>query len=119
MGAASFADSYNVNSTSTTIITGLGSDVATYLAISITKYATTITSNTATFNASFAVAPAPLSATSVSSFTFFVNGQLIDTNSIVSFVDNGNGTCTLTVDPNNLQFSLDNNDQVIAIGKFA
>jgi hypothetical protein len=117
MGGASAVDSYNVNVTNTTV--GAGSDAVTYLGISLTKYASTITSNTATFNASFLSAPSPLPSTSVSNFTFFVNGQLVDSNSITSFVDNGNGTCTLTVNVTNLQYSFETDDQIIAVGKFA
>jgi hypothetical protein len=116
MGGASFADSYNVNVT--TISTGVTTDVSIYLATSKTKYASTITTNAATFDASFLTAPAPLSATDKNSFTYFVNGQLADTNSVISFVDNGNGTCTLTVDTSLLGYSLEADDQVIAIGKF-
>jgi hypothetical protein len=117
MGGASISDSYNVNLTNITI--GTGGDAVTYLGVSLTKYASTITSNTATFNASFLTAPIPLPATSVSNFTFFVNGQLVDSNSITSFVDNGNGTCTLTVNTTNLQYSFESDDQIIAVGKFA
>ena len=117
MGGASISDSYNVNLTNITI--GTGGDAVTYLGVSLTKYASTITSNTATFNASFLTAPAPLPATSVSNFTFFVNGQLVDSNSITSFVDNGGGTCTLTVNTTNLQYSFESDDQIIAVGKFA
>ena len=117
MGGASISDSYNVNLTNITI--GTGGDAVTYLGVSLTKYASTITSNTATFNASFLTAPSPLPATSVSNFTFFVNGQLVDSNSITSFVDNGGGTCTLTVNTTNLQYSFESDDQIIAVGKFA
>jgi len=117
MGGASAVDSYNVNVTNTTI--GVGNDAVTYLGVSLTKYASTITTNTATFNASFLAAPSPLPSTSVTNFTFFVNGQLVDSNSITSFVDNGGGTCTLTLNTTNLGYSLESDDQVLAIGKFA
>jgi hypothetical protein len=116
MGGASISDSYNVNVTSVT--TGVTSDVSVYLATSKTKYASTITANIATFSAAFLEAPSPLSATDKNSFTYFVNGQLVDINSVTSFVDNGNGTCTLTVDNNLLGYTLISTDQVIAIGKF-
>lgn len=117
MGAASAVDSYNVNITNTTV--ALNTELATYLGVSITKYAVTITSNTAIFNGSFLTAPSPLPATSVANFNFFVNGQYVDSNAITSFVDNGNGTCTLTVNTTNLEYSLESTDQVIAVGKFA
>lgn len=116
MGGASISDSYNVNVTN--ITAGVTNDVSIYLATSKTKYASTITTNSATFSAAFLVAPLPLSATDRTSFTYFVNGQLVDINSVTDFVDNGNGTCTLTVDTNLLGYTLISTDQVIAIGKF-
>ena len=118
MGGASAVDSYNVNITTQQTV-DINTSVLTYLETSITKYASTITTNTAIFNASFLSAPSPLPSTSVSNFTFFVNGQLVDSNSITSFVDNGNGTCTLTVNVTNLQYSFETDDQIIAVGKFA
>jgi hypothetical protein len=116
MGGTSFADSYNVNITN--ISTGVTNDVSIYLATSKTKYASTVTTDTAIFNASFLAAPSPLSATDKNSFTYFVNGQLVDINSVTSFIDNNDGTCTLTVDTNQLQYTLVLTDQVIVIGKF-
>jgi hypothetical protein len=127
MGGASISDSYNVNVT-TQISTTIDTSVLTYMETSKTKYAVSFTNNTATFNASFLTAPSPLPATSVSNFTFFLNGQLIDASSIVSFIDNGDGTCTLTIDPVQLgaggspiNFGSEGGvaDQIIAIGKFA
>jgi hypothetical protein len=116
MGGASISDSYNVNITN--VLVNLSANVATYLGISKTKYASTVTTNTATFTAAFLAAPAPLPATDKTSFTYFVNGQLVDINSVIDFVDNGNGTCTLTVDTSLLGYILISTDQVIAIGKF-
>jgi len=117
MGGASISDSYNVNITSTSS-GGVTSDVSIYLATSETKYAATITTNTAIFNAAFLAAPSPLPPTSKSNFTFFVNGQLVDINSVTSFTDNNNGTCTLVVDTDNLDYTLESDDQILAIGKF-
>ena len=117
MGAASFADSYNMNVTTQQSV-DIDAAVLAYLNTNKTKYATTITSNTATFTGTFNSAPSPLPATSISNFTFFVNGQLVDSGSVTSFVDNGGGTCTLTVNTTNLQYSLESDDQVIAVGKF-
>lgn len=121
-------------STSTTIFEGgsnvsnisnnytiIGSSIdTTYLGTSITKTATTITTNTAIFNAAF-LQPAngsSLPATSVNNFTFYVNGIYIPITSITSFVDNGSGTCTLTVNTTNLGYNLESTDEIIAIGKF-
>ena len=117
MGAASFADSYNTNITTQQAIS-VDTTVITYLETNKTKYATVITTNTARFNGTFLAAPSPLPATSAANFTFFVNGQLVDSNSVTSFIDNGNGTCTLTVNTANLGYSFESDDQIIAIGKF-
>ena len=116
MGGASISDSYNVNITN--ISAGVTTDVSIYLSTSKTKYASTVTTNTATFSAAFLVAPSPLSPTDKTSFTYFVNGQLVDINSVTDFVDNGNGTCTLTINTGLLQYTLVSTDQVIVIGKF-
>jgi hypothetical protein len=101
--------------------TVIGSSIDTnYLGASITKTAVTITTNTAIFNAAF-IQPAngsSLPATSVSNFTFYVNGIYIPITNITSFVDNGSGTCTLTVNTTNLGYNLESTDEIVAIGKF-
>jgi len=116
MGGASISDSYNVNITN--IAAGVTNEVSIYLSTSKTKYASTVTTNTATFSAAFLAAPLPLSPTDKTSFTYFVNGQLVDINSVTDFIDNGNGTCTLTINTGLLQYTLVSTDQVIIIGKF-
>jgi hypothetical protein len=117
MGAASAVDSYNVNVVTTQTV-NIDINVLIYLETNNTRYAVGITANTATFSATFLTAPSPLPSTSAANFTFFVNGQLVDVNSITSFIDNGNGTCTLTLSNAQLGYTLVSTDQVIAIGKF-
>jgi hypothetical protein len=115
MGAAvGVADSYNVNVT----YNGVSEAAATYLNTNKTVLATTITTSTATFPNGFLTAPSPLPATSVTNFTFFVNGQLIEPTAITSFVNNGL-TSTLIVNTTELGFSLSATDEVVGIGKFA
>ena len=75
--------------------------------------------NTALFTATWLDAPSGLPTTTVSSFTFFINGTYVEPSAITSFVQNGNGTCTLTLDVGNLGFTLIAADEVVAIGKFA
>jgi hypothetical protein len=116
MGGASISDSYNVNITN--ISAGVTNEVSIYLSTSKSKYANTVTTNTATFSAAFLPAPLPLPPTDKNSFTYFVNGQLVDINSVTDFVDNENGTCTLTINTGLLQYTLVSTDQVIIIGKF-
>jgi len=119
MGGASISDSYNVNVTTQQTV-DIDTAVLTYIQTNTTKYtpASNITANTAVILGSFLAAPPPLPATSAANFTFFVNGQLVDSNSVTSFVDNGNGTCTLTVNTGLLQYTFVSTDQIIAIGKF-
>jgi hypothetical protein len=38
---------------------------------------------------------------------------------VVSFIDNGGGTCTLTIDNNGIGYGLEATDEVVAVGKFA
>lgn len=117
MGASSAVDSYNI-SVLNQIAATIDNSVLTYLETNTTKYAVTITANIAIFSAIFLTAPSPLPSTSAVNFTFFVNGQLVDINSIINFIDNGNGTCTLTLNTTQLGYTLISTDQVIAIGKF-
>jgi hypothetical protein len=116
MGSYSPIDSYNVNVTS---VVNIDTSTLTYLITNKPASATSITSNTATFNGSFLTAPNNLPPTSVINFSFFVNGQYVEANAITSFVDNGNGTCTLAVNTAILQYEFESSDEITAIGKFA
>jgi hypothetical protein len=90
-----------------------------YLNTNTSKLATSISiPNTATFTGSFLVAPNQLPVTSISNFQFFVNGQLVEPMALVSFIDNGNGTCTLVINPSELGYTLAPSDEIVAIGKF-
>jgi hypothetical protein len=116
-GIANIFDSQNV----TNIInnnTVIDPAALIYLNVNKAVTATTVASNTAIFNASFYVAPSSLPDTNKNSFTYFVNGQLIEPAAITTFVDNNNGTCTLTINTTELGFTLVNTDEVVAIGKF-
>jgi hypothetical protein len=90
----------------------------TYL--SINKVVTGIFSSPTTivFPNGWEPAPAPLPATSLDSFTFFVNGQYVEKDAIVSFTE-VSGTSVLVIDPNVLQFSFDESDLVLGVGKFS
>jgi len=54
----------------------------------------------------------------VLNFIFFINGQYVEPLAITSFVDNGNGTCTLVLNLAQLGFNLIAADEIVAIGKF-
>lgn len=101
-------------------ITNIGSadsGVLTYLNTNKTVTGIYVSSNTVTFPNGFLLAPNPLPSTGISNFTFFVNGQYIESTSIVSFTDNV-FTSTLVLNTTALQFELDSSDVIIGIGKF-
>jgi hypothetical protein len=117
-GLSKIIDSPNIVNN---IING-GADINTLIYINTSKAlqaATINVPNGAIFNGAFLTAPSGLPATSVASFSYYINGQLIEPNAITTFVDNGNGTCTLTLNTTNLGFTLQSTDEVVAIGKFA
>jgi hypothetical protein len=101
-------------------VQGASAEDNTYLGIMVNKTAVSSTSNTATFNASFAQpgANSTLPPTSKLNFTFYVNGVFVSMDYITSFVDNGNGTCTLTLDTNGVGYELESTDEITAVGKF-
>jgi hypothetical protein len=115
---ANIFDSQNITNV-TNNITNIGSEALVYLSVNKAIATSTVTSNTAIFNASFYTAPSGLPDTSKNSFTYFINGQLIEPAAITTFVDNNNGTCTLTINTTELGFTLVGTDEVVAIGKFA
>lgn len=101
------------------ITTTVDNSVVVYLGTNRALSANPINTNTVIFNpATFLAAPAPLPATDRTSFTYFINGQLIEPAAVSNFIDNGNDTCTLTVDVGQLGFTLATSDEVVAIGKF-
>ena len=117
-GLSSIIDSPNVVNNITQ--GGVDTNTLIYLNTSKAIQATTVSApNGATFSGAFLTAPSGLPATSATSFSYYVNGQLIEPNAITTFIDNGNGTCTLTVNTTNLGFTLQSTDEVVAIGKFA
>jgi hypothetical protein len=116
-GLSQIIDSPNI-----TNITQGGVDTATLIYLNTSKalQATTVTpTDTAVFTGSFLTSPTGLPVTNAASFSYYVNGQLVEPNAITSFIDNGNGTCTLTLNTTELGFTLQSSDEVVAIGKFA
>jgi len=74
--------------------------------------------DTATFTAEFLPAPSGMPATDLSNFTFFVNGLFIEPSAIASFTNPSANTCVLVVDTAELGFTLQADDELVAIGKF-
>ena len=91
--------------------------VLQYLNTNIQKLGTFVTSTTVTFNSGWLAAPSGLPATSLNNFSIFCNGALIENEAIVSFTESG-GVTTLVIDPIELGYSFDLQDEVVAIGKF-
>lgn len=97
---------------------GSANDLAiTYLGINKTVTGTYSSPTTAIFAATWAIAPPPLPGNNIDNFTFFVNGQYIEKTAITSFSQVG-GTSVLVIDPVALQFSFDESDVILAVGKF-
>jgi hypothetical protein len=88
-----------------------------YINTNIQKLGNYVDPFTITFNSGWLVAPLGLPPTSLNNFSIFINGQLVEEAAIVSFTESG-GVTTLVIDENELGFSLDPNDEVVAIGKF-
>lgn len=75
--------------------------------------------DTVVFNGDFLAAPSGLPATSVTNFTFFINGTYIEPSAITSFTNSTSGACTLVLNIAQLGFTLSPTDELVAIGKFA
>ena len=101
------------------VSTGVDPLVLAYLNTSVSLLATSVNiPDQAILPAGFLAAPTGLPATTAASFQYFINGQLVEPNAITSFVDNGNGTSTLTIDIGELGFTLAATDEITVIGKF-
>jgi hypothetical protein len=101
-------------------VQGLALGDAEYLAAFTSKTANTVTQTTAIFPLSTILQPpvgSTLPATTKYNFIFYANGVNIPLDYVTSFVDNGNNTCTLTVNVNGLGYYL-TNKEITAIGKF-
>lgn len=112
--AIGVVDSYNINTTSNSV----DPLILVYLNTNKSVASSTVTTNTAIFPNDFLTAPSGLPATSINNFSFFVNGQLIEPAALISFIDNGDGTSTVSVDTTELGFTFEATDEIVAIGKF-
>ena len=72
----------------------------------------------AIFPAGWLTPPSSIPALNQGDFQFYINGQFVEPAAVLTFVDNGDGTSTLTVDTAELGFTLAGTDEIVAIGKF-
>jgi hypothetical protein len=91
----------------------------TYLNTNTQQAGTYVNPTTITFASGWISAPTGLPTTSISNFSIFCNGTLIENTAIVSFTVNGaNNLTTLVINSTQLGYSFNTQDEVIAIGKF-
>ena len=107
------ASSGGSNKSSTASITA----ALTYINTNKQLTATVVNSTTATFASGWITAPSSLPATSIDNFILYVNGILLEKTAITSFTQSSNVT-TLVIDTAALGYSFENDDEIIAIGKF-
>ena len=101
------------NKSSTASITA----ALTYINTNKQLTATVVNSTTATFASGWISAPSSLPATSIDNFILYANGVLLEKTAIISFTQSSNVT-TLLIDTAALGYSFENDDEIIAIGKF-
>ena len=74
-------------------------------------------SNTASFAATTASAPSGMSTTNENDFVFFVNGQYMEHDAL-SIRQKSTGSFHLQVNTTSIGYSLESDDEILAIGKF-
>jgi len=101
--------------------TGLTPEDLDYISTNITKIANIVTTSTATFNGTSFLEPSAgsqLPPTSVTNFTFFINGIGLTQNAISGFGTDGSGNLILNVNTAELGYTLISTDEVTSTGKF-
>ena len=111
-------DGVQVESSPVPISVELPATTLEYLGTNLSVLATSQTTDTATFPNGFLTAPSGLDPTDKSNFIFFVNGQNAEPAAIATFIDNGDGTSTVTFDTGELGYTIGGSDEVVAVGKF-
>jgi hypothetical protein len=97
---------------------GLTTDETTYLRKNFYKSSAGISgSNTASFTALTASAPAGVTSTSENDFVFFINGQYMEHDAI-SIQQKNSTEFLLKVDTNSIGYELESDDEILGIGKF-
>ena len=120
VGSTSFIGGGNNITNNNTNVSPADVGDLTYLDTNITKTANTISGgNTAVITGAAILQPGALSslpATSINNFTFYINGQYVPS-SLVTLTE-GSGNVTLVFNTASLGYTLESDDEVVAIGKF-
>ena len=96
---------------------GVSTDETTYLRKQFFKTSTGIIStNTASFTATTASAPSGLTSTSKNDFVFFINGQYMEHDALA--IRQTGSAFHLEVNTSSIGYSLESDDEILAIGKF-
>lgn len=104
-----------------TFTTAISDEITKYLNTNISKKADFVSTDKANFySASILQPPAGsnLPSSSISDFKFFANGVFIPEQHLISFTASGSAL-VLNVNTASLGYSLDNEDEIIGVGKFA
>jgi hypothetical protein len=118
ISSVSANDSVNVTNVTYSTYSEIPPLVANYVLLNKQVLGSYVSLTTAVFSG-WANPPSGMPANTSDNFTFFVNTTYIEKNAIVSFVDNGNGTSTLTIDPSVIGYGFEASDTIYGIGKFA
>tara|TARA_Y100001937_G_C7128414_1_gene335981 strand:+ start:526 stop:2214 length:1689 start_codon:yes stop_codon:yes gene_type:complete len=120
---STFADSSQTalvteNALANSNVGAITTDETIYLRKNFFKTSTGISgSNTASFNATTASAPSGVTDTSVNDFIFFINGQYMEHDAL-SIRQKATGSFHLQVNTTSIGYSLESDDEILAIGKF-
>tara|TARA_Y100001938_G_scaffold126730_1_gene178931 strand:- start:674 stop:2353 length:1680 start_codon:yes stop_codon:yes gene_type:complete len=100
-----------------TYVTNNATDTATYLRKNFFKSSASITNaTTASFTAVTASAPTGLTSTTENDFVFFINGQYMEHNALE--IQQKGSSLELHVDTGSIGYILENDDEILSIGKF-
>jgi hypothetical protein len=97
---------------------GVNPEILSYLNSQKEVTGTFISSNTVNFGLPWAVPPSGAPGLTSENFTFFVNGQFVEPAAISSFVNNATYS-TLTLNTTALGYTLEPDDVIVGVGKFA
>jgi hypothetical protein len=106
------------NNTIIQLSNGVSPEIITYLNSQKEVTGTFISQNTVNFGLPWAIPPSGAPSPTAQNFTFFINGQFVEPAAIASFVNNITYS-TLTLNTTALGYTLESDDVIVGVGKFA